>query len=50
MLDMNGLFVAVSITISLIGAFSIGRMIGVEQERDRIVRSKRNTDKTRRAS
>lgn len=50
MLDMNGLFVAVSITISLVGAFSIGRMVGIEQERDRAARVRRNIEKARKAT
>ena len=50
MLDMNGLFVAVSITVSLVGTFTIGRMIGIEQERARAARVRRNIEKARKAT
>ena len=50
MLDMNGLFVAISITLSLVGAFALGRNIGIEQERQRAARTRRRIEKARKAT
>jgi hypothetical protein len=41
---------AILITAVIISAYLLGKTVGADQERARIVASKRNTDKTRRAS
>lgn len=36
--------------VSTVVAYALGKVVGASEERSRIVASKRNTDKTRRAS
>ncbi|HET9646637.1 MAG TPA: hypothetical protein VFP34_00195 [Microlunatus sp.] len=50
MLDGGQVLICVALTISLVGAFVLGRNIGIEQERDRARRVRRNIEKARKAT
>ena len=45
----QGVFASVA-AAAVVFAYLLGKTVGADEERARIVRSKRNTDKTRRAS
>ena len=50
MLDLGGLLISLLITVALCAAFVLGKHLGAEQERTRAARTRRNTEKARKAT